>query len=95
MYLNAETIILCGSVLAALTAMAAFAYKIFSWISEQREQSGKIQQIQEEQTVICYVLLATLDGLKQLGANGEVTKAQDYLSKYINKKAHDQRQSGA
>lgn len=91
MYVNANTIILAGSVIAALGAFIGLAYKIFKWIEEQKAQSDKLQQVQEEQTVICYVLLAALDGLKQLGANGEVTTAHDYLSKYINKKAHDQR----
>lgn len=94
MYIDANTIILCGSLLTAAAALCGFIYKFVKWIIDQRKQSIQIQEIQEEQTVICYVLLAALDGLKQLGANGEVTKAHDYLSKYINKKAHDQNKEG-
>jgi len=90
MYITANTIIVCGSVLTAVAALCGFAFRFFRWIVEQKDQTEKIQQIQEEQTVICYTLLAALDGLKQLGANGEVTKAHDYLNKHINKKAHDQ-----
>ena len=91
MYIDANTIILCGSVIGALTVLCGIVYRFVKWIDEQKQQSQKIHELQEEQTVICYVLLATLDGLKQLGANGEVTKAHNLLSKHINKKAHDQK----
>lgn len=90
MYVDFNTIVLCGSVLGVVAALCGFVYKFVKWIVEQKEQSEKIKMIQEEQTVICFSILAALDGLKQLGANGEVTKAHDYLSKHINKKAHDQ-----
>ena len=90
MYVDGNTLIWCGSLLAAAAALCGAVYKFVTWLIEQKKQSSKIQEVQEEQTVICYVLLAALDGLKQLGANGEVTKAHDYLSKYINQKAHDQ-----
>ena len=39
--------------------------------------------------MICYGLLATLDGLKQLGANGNVTDAHEKLEKHLNQTAHD------
>lgn len=91
MYVNVNTVILCGSLITAVAAMVGLAYKLFKWIDEQKGQSAKIQEIQAEQSEICYVLLAALDGLKQLGANGEVSKAHDHLSKYINQKAHDQK----
>lgn len=90
-YVDANTIIVCGSVIGAVSLLIGLVFRLFRWITEQKAQSEKIAEVQEEQTVICYVLLAALDGLKQLGANGEVTKAHDYLSKHINKKAHDQK----
>lgn len=43
-----------------------------------------------ELCVMAYTQLATLDGLKQLNCNGEVTKAHDMLEKHLNKKAHGQ-----
>lgn len=91
MYVDVNTIILVASILTAVSVIVAFIYKGFKWYTEQKGQSVKIHEIQEEQTVICYVLLAALDGLKQLGANGEVSKAHEYLGKHINKKAHDQK----
>lgn len=90
MYIDANTFVWCASILTAAGVLIGFLYKVFKWVEEQKQQSAKILELQEEQTVICYVLLATLDGLKQLGANGDVTEAHDYLSKYINKKAHNQ-----
>ena len=90
MYIDANTLIWFSSIVGALAVLAGVLFKFVRWVTEQKEQSAKLKEVQEEQTVICYVLLAALDGLKQLGANGEVTKAHDYLSKHINKKAHDQ-----
>lgn len=49
-----------------------------------------MDKVQNELCVISYGLLAALDGLKQLGANGEVSKAHDKLSKHINQQAHEQ-----
>lgn len=90
MYIDANTIIWGASFVGAVGVFCGFAFRLFKWVVEQKEQSEKIQEMQKEQTVICYVLLAALDGLKQLGANGEVSKAHDMLSKHINQKAHDQ-----
>lgn len=90
MYIDTNTIIWCASFLTAVIFICGLAYKFFRWFTEQKEQSKKIHEIKEEQAVISYVLLAVLDGLKQLGANGEVTKAHDYFQKHINKKAHEQ-----
>lgn len=90
MYVDFNTIITAGSLITALGVLFGVCWKFFKWMTEQKNQSDKIKEIQEEQTVICYVLLAALDGLKQLGANGEVSSAHEYLSKHINKKAHDQ-----
>ena len=91
MYVDLNTVIWCGSLFGAAAVLCGFIFRFVKWVVEQKEQSEKINEVQAEQTVICYVLLAALDGLKQLGANGEVTKAHDMLSKHINKKAHDQK----
>lgn len=44
--------------------------------------------IQEEQTLVVYGLLACLKGLAAQGCNGPVSKAIGKLEKHINKKAH-------
>jgi len=55
------------------------------------EESERIQRVEDELCVISYAVLAVLDGLKQQGCNGEVTKAHTALEKYLNQKAHGQK----
>lgn len=50
--------------------------------------NSKLQEIRDEQCMIAYCMLATLDGLKQLNCNGKVTEARDALDKHLNKQAH-------
>jgi hypothetical protein len=61
---------------------------------EQDEEITKLgvscKNIKQEQAVICKSLLACLDGLHQLGANGKVTKSLNELEEYINNSAHNQ-----
>jgi hypothetical protein len=52
------------------------------------EYDKQIKQIKEEQCLLSFCMLATLDGLKQLGADGKVTEARDKLDKHLNKIAH-------
>lgn len=51
---------------------------------------AKLQEINSEQCMLTYCMMATLDGLHQLGANGKVTEAREKLDKFINKQAHGQ-----
>lgn len=52
--------------------------------------SNDIQTLRTEQYVQTRVMLATLDGLHQLGCNGKVTEATEELNDYINKLSHKQ-----
>ena len=52
------------------------------------EYDKDIKAIKDEQCMLTYCMMATLDGLKQLGCNGKVTEARDMLDKYMNKQAH-------
>lgn len=110
MYVDAQKIILAGSLLAAVSAFVALAWKLFRWIDHQKEQDIEIakirehftkeieaiksehhkatEDIQEEQTLVVYGLLACLKGLKEQGCNGPVSEAIDKIEKHINKKAH-------
>lgn len=54
------------------------------------DYDGKLQQIQAEQCMLTYCMMATLDGLHQLGCNGKVTEARQELDKFMNKSAHNQ-----
>ena len=91
MYLTWELIITAGSVIAALSAIIALIWKLFSWIAHQKEQDVKISAIQEEQTLHTYGVLACLKGLHEMGCNGPVTDAINRIEKHLNKTAHDQK----
>lgn len=90
------------SVCALCTGIAgviALIFKIVRWVDRQKDQDEELRKLkatheedvdslEEELTVVCYAMLACLDGLKQLGANGNVTQAHDALEKHLNQKAH-------
>ena len=46
------------------------------------ETDKKLQEIKSEQCMLTYCMMATLDGLHQLGCNGKVTAAREELDKY-------------
>ncbi len=56
----------------------------------RKKEQEELQNLKDELCVLSYAVLATLDGLKQLGANGNVTKAHNELEKHLNKQAHGQ-----
>lgn len=88
MTIDAQTIITIAAVASALGGLLALLIRVSRWVDRQQAQDAEINSIKGEQQVICYALLACLDGLKQLGANGNVTKAHDTLDKHLNKNAH-------
>lgn len=90
MYITPTTIIQCAAVLTALATIAGFIFAIIKWIQRQNKQDDDIKAIKKENTLICYSLMACLDGLEQLGANHTVPKAKDKLNKHLNLEAHDQ-----
>lgn len=89
MYVDADTIIKFAALIGALSAIGALLYKVFKWMEQQKQQEAEIAAIKKEQCLICFCMLATLDGLKQLGANGNVTEAYQKLEKHLNKTAHE------
>jgi len=54
----------------------------------QVDTEAKLQDIKAEQCMLTYCMMATLDGLHQLGCNGKVTEARSALDKFMNKQAH-------
>ena len=88
MIVTTQTIITLAAVVSALGGLLALLRRVSRWVDRQQVQDTEISNIKAEQQVICYALLACLDGLKQLGANGNVTKVHDTLDKHLNKNAH-------
>lgn len=88
MYVDSSTILFAAEICGALGVVFGTVKALIHFFDRQKEQDDDIKAIKEEQTMTTYVLLAVLDGLKQQGCNGEVTKAHETLSKFINQKAH-------
>lgn len=88
MEITPQSIITFSALITALGGIITIIFKFSKWLERQKEQDKELQEIRKEQCVICYGLLACLDGLKQLGANGNVTKSHEKLDKYINEAAH-------
>lgn len=88
MEITPDAIIKAAAFLTACGGIIAIVFKFVRWMDRQAKQDKEITALKEEQQVICFAMLACLDGLKQLGANGNVTKAHDRLEKHLNDKAH-------
>ncbi|MBR5785338.1 MAG: hypothetical protein IKY41_01390 [Clostridia bacterium] len=86
--MTTETIVAIGAVISAAILIIGTISKVFKWFERQKKQDMEIQSIKEEDAMICYCLFAVLDGLRQLGANGNVSEAHEKLQKYLNNKSH-------
>ena len=89
MYVDVSTIIQAAAVVGALTTLCGAGIATVRWFDRQKKQDADIQSIKEEETLICYALMACLDGLEQLGANHTVSDAKKCMDKHLNEKAHD------
>lgn len=97
--LDFQDIITVVAVLTAIGTLLAWLFKGHNWFLEQQNQSKKIHSLEErhkadmeesneERQLICYCLVACLDGLQQLGANHSVPLAREKMEKHLNRKAH-------
>lgn len=48
MYVNAQTIITAGAVIAALITLVTLCYKLFKWIEHQKEQDQELIRIEKK-----------------------------------------------
>lgn len=95
--INANTIIGFAGLITAIGVVIGVIRNYFKqvdkWNSYDKQicdVSQEIQGLRTEQYVQTKVLLATLDGLHQLGCNGKVTEATNELNEYLNKQSHNQ-----
>lgn len=88
MYIDANTIIKAASLLGAIGVLVSAVIAVYKVIDQNKKQTEIIRSMQEEQTIICYGLLACLKGLNEQGCNGPVTDALGKLEKYLTQKAH-------
>lgn len=88
MYIDVDIVIKAAAVLSALGAIGGVLLWCFRFVAQQKRQDKEIAAICEEQTIMCFGILACLKGLREQGCNGPVTEAQEKLEKYLNKQAH-------
>ena len=88
MYIDADTINNLAKLAGSLAILGGVAVAAYKYIERDKRQSKLIQDIQEEQTLLCYGIKACLQGLAEQGCNGPVHEALDKLDKHLNKKAH-------
>lgn len=86
--ITADNLIRVAAVLAALGGIGSAALWCVRFVQRQKRQDRELAAMREEQQMICYGLLACLDGLMQLGANHGVTKAHGEMRKHLNQAAH-------
>lgn len=90
LYIDANTIILAASLLAAVVAIFSAIFAAYRWYLKQNKQDDEIKAIKKEQCLLTYGVLACLKGLKEQGCNGPVTEAINKIEKHINQTAHEQ-----
>ncbi len=74
--------------MAAIVAIATAIYAVCRWVHKQNEQTEEIEALNAELCVLSYAVLACLEGLKELGADGSVSDAHTKLEKHLNQRAH-------
>lgn len=84
-----QTIITAAAVLTAIGALLKNYNKGYDFVRRQTEQDKVIADIQAEQAILTYGILACLKGLKEQGADGPVSEAIAKIEKHLNEKAHE------
>lgn len=88
MYVTWQTIITVAAVITALGVIFKNYNKGYDFVKRQNAQDKVIADIQAEQAILTYGILACLKGLKEQGADGPVTEAIDKIEKHLNERAH-------
>lgn len=87
--ITADTILKAAAVIGALGVLGGVLVWCLKFVERQKKQDKEIAAIRQEQTLICYGILACLKGLKEQGCNGPVSEALDKIEKHLNKAAHE------
>ena len=94
-----QSVITAFAFVSAVIGLIVLFVKLVRWVDKlnaladdleklKNAHDSDIENVNKELTVICYALLAALDGLKQLGANGNVSEAYEVLEKHLNTQSH-------
>ena len=88
--IHANTLIKLAELLTALGVIGGVILWCIKFVQRSRRQHEELKAIRREQTLICYGLLACLQGLKEQGCNGPVTEAMNRIEEHLNQAAHDE-----
>jgi hypothetical protein len=86
--ITTDGIIRSAAVLTALGGIGAVVMWCIRFVDRQKHQAKELTAIREEQTLICYGVLACLKGLREQGCDGPVNTALEKLEKHLNEAAH-------
>lgn len=86
-----QTVITLAAGLAAVFALFKYYNKGYDFVKHQNKQDEIIQDIQTEQGILTFGVLACLKGLHEQGCNGPVTEAIAKIEKHLNEKAHEKK----
>lgn len=85
---NSNTIISLATLITALGAILGIVRWGIKYIDHDSEQDEKLNEIQEEQAIMCYGIMSCLKGLKEQGCDGPVEEALVMIEKHLNEAAH-------
>ena len=88
--INADRLIALAELVTALGVIGGVVLWCFKFVQRSKRQHEELKAIRREQTLICYGLLACLQGLKEQGCNGPVTEAMNRIEEHLNQAAHDE-----
>ena len=86
---SAQTIISLAALVGAVGALIALYNKGYDFVQRQKKQDKVIHDIQAEQAILTYGVLACLKGLVEMGCDGPVKEAVAKIEKHLNDKAHE------
>lgn len=86
---SAQTIISLAALVGAIGALIALYNKGYDFVQRQKKQDKVIHDIQAEQAILTYGVLACLKGLVEMGCDGPVKEAVAKIEKHLNDKAHE------
>jgi len=88
--INADRLIALAELVTALGVIGGVVLWCIKFVQRSKRQHEELKAILQEQTLICYGLLACLQGLKEQGCNGPVTEAMNRIEEHLNQAAHDE-----
>ncbi len=86
---TAQTIISLATLVGAVGALVALYNKGYDFVKRQKKQDEVIHDMQAEQAILTYGVLACLKGLVEMGCDGPVKEAVSKIEKHLNEKAHE------